>query len=232
MKRILALLLMLMLVLPHMITLAAAAENFDMHLPIAYMDTKFTCGCSRGGSGTMIGRYGLITAAHNLYCHVHGKPLKTCDFYFGAKSNGSYHYRYNGKFTYTVYDSFTHGYNAQNDIGFVIFETAVGEKTGWYASMAGSDHDLHEEYFNLLTYDFNRNLKGLFEIQYVLDPLQLYWQGQLDATAGGPVAFTSDDYEFPTVVAVYTSMDNNGYSYGRRLTFDVIQDMRSAGAFN
>lgn len=139
-KRMTALLLAVLLLLP----LAAFADNFDLHHPVAYLDARFTCGCQRGGTGTMVGRYGLITAAHNLYCPEHGKPLKTCDFYFGAVSRNSCWYRYDGRFNYTVYDTFQNGYRAENDIGFVIFETPVGNETGWYACMVGTDHDLHE----------------------------------------------------------------------------------------
>ncbi len=38
--------------------------------------------------------------------------------------------------------------------------------------------------------------------------------------------------EFPMVVAVYTSDSSDGYSFGRRLTNDVIRDMRMDGAFD
>lgn len=230
MKRLIALSLALLLtVLP----LAARADKaFNMNHPIAYMDANFTCGCQRGGSGTMIGRYGLITAAHNLYCHVHGKPLKSCNFYFGANSPGSCWYRYSGKFSYTVYDTFANGYSSVNDIGFVIFESPVGNSTGWYGCMVGSDHDLNEEFFNLLTYDSTRHLQGLFEVQYVYSDKQLYWEGWISGTDGGPVCFTGEDFDYPTVTAVYTSHDANGNGYGRRLTNDVFQAMKAAGAFN
>lgn len=230
MKKLFALTIALLLL---SLPLAAIAGSFNSHHPVAYMDIRFTCGCQRGGTGTMVGRYGLLTAGHNLYCHVHGKPLKTCDFYFGAVSKNSCYYRYNGKFNYTVFDTFQNGYSASNDIGFVIFPTPVGNETGWYACMVGSDHDLNEEFFNVSTYDNNRKLDSFYDIQYVYNENLLYWSGWLSGGEGGPVFFSQgEDYDYPTVTAVYISHDDDSYGYGRRLTQDVFNAMKNAGAFN
>ena len=96
-KRMLALLLLLALVIA--LPLQSVADSFDPHRATAYMTIKFECGCTRYGTGAMIGRYGLVTAGHNLYCSTHASPLKTCDFLFGAKSPNSGRYRYSGNFT-------------------------------------------------------------------------------------------------------------------------------------
>ena len=228
-KKIAALVLALVLLA---LPLTSLAASFDASHPVAYMDSHFTCGCSRGGTGVMVGRYGLLTAAHNLYCPDHGCPLKYCNFYFGAKSANSCWYEYTGKFNYRVYDTFANGYNSQNDIGYVIFETAVGNETGWYACQVGSDHYLNEEFTHVLSYDKNRHLQSLFEIQYVRNSKQIYWSGWLAGTDGGPVYFWSEGMEYPEVIAVYTSHDSQGNGYGRRLTQDVFNDMRAEGAFN
>lgn len=227
-KRIVTLALTAILVL---LPLTSLADNFNTHHPIAYMECKFTCGCSRGGSGAMIGRYGLITAAHNLYCHNHSQPLEYCNFYFGAKSPGSCWYQYSGKFTYRVYDNFANGYNSANDIGYVIFPKPVGEETGWYGWMVGSDYDLNEEFMNMLTYDSTRHLQNIFEVQYVVTDTQVYWDGWIEGAEGGPVYMSGEDLGDYYVVAVYTSHSSDGCGYGRRLTMDIIEDMRSEGAF-
>lgn len=229
MKRMMALALVIML---FTLPITAMADTFDISHTVAYMDSHFTCGCSRGGSGTMISRYGLVTAAHNLYCHVHSEPLQYCDFYFGANSPGSCWYKYDGKFTYRVYDTFTNGYSSKDDIGYVIFNSPVGGETGWCASIAGSDHYLNEEFTHVLSYDGTRHLQTIFDIQYVLDSKQIYWPGWISGTDGGPVCFWYEGLEFPQVVAVYTSHDDNGNGYGRRLTNEIFDHMREAGAFN
>ncbi len=225
MKRMLTLMLTILLFL---LPLAANAEH-----AVAYMDSRFTCGCSRGGTGTMIGRYGLITAAHNLYCPDHGKPLKTCDFYFGANSPNSCWYKYDGKFLYRAYETFQNGYNARNDIGYVVFDAPVGDETGWFGTIVGNDYDLNQEFTHVLNYDRKRHLQSIFEVQYVLDSTQIYWAGWINGTEGGPVFFNNEGLDFESyVVAVYTSHDQEGNGYGRRLTNNVIQDMRADGAFD
>lgn len=226
MKRMLTLMAAILLFL---LPCAASAEQ---NHAVAYMESRFTCGCSRSGTGTMIGRRGLVTAAHNLYCHQHGEPLKSCNFYFGAVSANSCWYRYDGKFRYTVYETFQDGYSSRNDIGYVVFDTPVGDETGWFGYIVGSDYDLNEEYTHVLSYDGKRHLQSYFEVQYVLNSTQIYWEGWVSGNDGGPVYFDSSDINGPYVVAVYTSYDNEGNNYARRLTNNVIRDMREDGAFD
>lgn len=223
-KRLTAFALLLMLLVTPLTSFAA---KFTPSRAVAYMESKFTCGCTRGGSGAMIGRRGLVTAAHNLYCPYHAKPLQYCNFYFGAKSANSCWYQYSGNFTYRVYDTFANGYSSVNDIGYVIFDSAVGDQTGWFGWMTGYDSDLDEEFMNLLNYDSRRHLQNVFEVMYVLSDKQLTWYSWISGTDGGPVYYSDDCY----VVAVFTSHDDNGNGYGRRLTSDVISDMTAEGAF-
>ncbi len=229
MKRLLALLLaVLMIALP----LSSLAANFVPERATAYMEIKFKCGCTRGGTGAMIGRRGLITSAHNLYCHNHAQGLEYCNFYFGARSAGSCYYKYNGRFSYTVYNSFRNGYDSSNDIGYVVFESPVGDNTGWYAWLAGTDHDLNQEYVHIMYYDSTRHSKGDWDLAYVRSNTEIYWNAYAYDTGGGPVYFDYEGLDFPTVIGVYTSNDSSGHAYARRLTMDVINDMRADGAFN
>lgn len=227
-KRLTAFVLMLILLALPLIT---RADSFNPNHAIAYMESKFQCGCSRGGTGAMIGRRGLITAAHNLYCHQHGRGLKYCNFYFGAKGQNSCWYEYSGNFTYRVYDTFASGYSSENDIGYVIFDSAVGDQTGWFGWMTGYDSDVNMEFMNILSYDFKRHVQNLYEIGYVLDSNELYWYGYINGAEGGPVYLSGEGMDYH-VVAVYTSHDFSGNGYGRRLTYDIINDMRADGAFD
>ncbi|MBQ8653850.1 MAG: hypothetical protein IJ507_02840 [Clostridia bacterium] len=210
--------------------LSALAENHA----IAYMDSCFECGCRRGGTGAMIGPRGLLTAGHNLYCPDHGQKLTSCDFYFGAESANKYFYRYEGHFQYTVYDTFENGYSAENDIGYVIFESEVGRKTGWMGTQVGEDYYLHEEFINVNNYDANRNLQYAYDVGYVYSDKQMYIPVRFSGTDGGPVytyMYGFVEHDYPAVVAVYTSFDNAGNSYARRLTQDVFNDLKADGAF-
>lgn len=230
MKRCVALLFLLVLIL----TVALVhADSFNAKNAIAFMSIKFQCGCSRTGTGAMIGRRGLITAGHNLYCKEHGKPLKTCSFLFGAKSTKSGKKRYNGGFSYYVYDTFKNGYSTTNDIGYVVFDTALGDSTGWFACRAGSDYYLNEEYTNIYNYSEKGRLETYYSVQYVANSKQIYWDGFIgyEAGEGGPVFFSYEGLEYPEVVAVYTHYDLSGSSYGRRITGNIIDDMEADGAF-
>lgn len=229
-KKMMALLLAFLL-----LPLAAMAADFDIGHTIAYMDAHFTCGCSRGGSGTMISRYGLVTAAHNLYCHQHSKPLKYCNFYFGARSAGSCWYEYSGKFTYRVYDTFQNGYDSRNDIGYVVFQSPVGDETGWCGYATYDNRSLHGDDIKICTYDYSRHLVHDFSMIYKdRDSNEAYWLDWIYGTEGGPVCIEhGDEYSNPRVVAVYTShrSDGEGHGYGRCLTSDILRDMREDGAF-
>lgn len=223
-KRMLALVLAAVMMFSPLVSKAA---TFNPNHALAYLAVRFTCGCTRGGTGAMIGRYGMVTAGHNLYCPYHGKPLKTCDFYFGAQTPCCSWYHHTGRFSYRVYDTFANGYHSENDIGYIIFNNPVGDTTGWFGSWAGSDRDLDWEYMNLYNYDANRHMRSLFTVEKVYSSQELYWDGKISGTGGGPVVMGEDDY----VVAVFTCYSNDGTGYGRRLTYDVIRDMRADGAF-
>lgn len=227
-KKLIALLLLVVLVTMPFVTYAG---TFDPNHAIAYLESKFQCGCTRGGTGAMIGRRGLITAGHNLYCHNHGVGLKYCNFYFGARGANSCWYQYSGKFTYRVYDTFSNGYNAQNDIGYVVFDGPVGDQTGWFGWMTGYDDDVNMEFMNLLNYDARRHLQNVYDVGYIRSDKLLHWRGYISGTEGGPVYISSEDRQ-SYVVAVYITTDSSGNGIGRRLTSDVINDMKAAGAFN
>ena len=229
-RKIVLILILFCLLIPQ-VTFAA---GFDANRATAFMNVQFECGCKVTGTGAMIGRRGLITAGHNLFCQFHGMKLKKCSFLFGAKSTRSGAYRYNGGFKFWAYDSFQNGYNSQYDIGYVVFDKPVGDRTGWFACRAGSDYYLNEEFSNVINYSMNGKPEDYYVIQYVANNLELYFDGFIgyEAGEGGPVFFTHEGLEYPEVVAVYTHFDPSGNSIARRLTSNIIEDMRAAGAFD
>ena len=84
MKRIIALLVLFVLAF----SVSAQADSFNAEHAMAFMEITFTCGCSRVGTGAMIGRRGLVTAAHNPFHH----PGFTPPFLY-HQENHSYHTR-------------------------------------------------------------------------------------------------------------------------------------------
>ena len=232
MKRIIALLVLFVLAF----SVSAQADSFNAEHAMAFMEITFTCGCSRVGTGAMIGRRGLVTAAHNLFCPEHGKEQKSCSFAFGSKSVNSAWYRYSGKYSYYAYDTFRNGYDSEYDIGYVVFDKPVGDETGYFGWIVGNDYDLAWEYVNVYAYTNKGKMDSLFVQEEVLNDREVYWNGYLGYSDGGPVVINCGDGNGKEadyrVVAVYTSHDSSGNGYGRRLTMNVINDMRAAGAFN
>lgn len=227
MKRVLTLMLAALLLL---LPLTASADNENA---VAYMDIHFSCGCDRGGTGTMVGRYGLITAAHNLYCHQHGSPLQSCAFYFGAISADSCWYEYTGAFRFWAYDTFRNGYNSVNDIGFVVFPSPVGDTTGWFGCKVMNNQDLNGKITREMSYDTNFELQTRYRVLHIRGNKQVYWGDWSNGTEGGPIFFASNGQDNgPYLVAVYTARDDEGNGYGRRLTNDVFEDMRANGVFD
>ena len=229
-RKIVLVLVLFCLLIPQM-TIAAA---FDEHRATAFMNITFECGCKTTGTGAMVGRRGLITAGHNLFCQFHGRKLKKVSFLFGAKSTSSGAYRYNGGYKFWAYDTFQNGYDSRYDIGYVVFDKAVGNSTGWFACRAGSDSYLNEEFSNVLNYSVKGKPENYFVVQYVANSQEIYFDGFIgyEAGEGGPVYFTHEGLEYPEVVAVYTHFDPSGNSVARRITNNIIEDMRADGAFD
>ncbi len=90
------------------------------------------CNHSWTGTGFMIGKNIMLTAAHVLYCPEHASPATSLDIYFGYRNSRNYSYRYSGKWEAWVGDTFPNRqYRADNDWGIIKFEKNVGDKTGW-----------------------------------------------------------------------------------------------------
>ena len=227
MKRIVVLLVLFVLAF----SVSGQADAFNAEHATAFMEITFTCGCSQFGTGAMIGRRGLITAAHNLYCKTHAQGLKSCNFAFGSKSLNSAWYRYSGGFSYRAYDNFEDGgYYPINDIGYVIFDKPVGDDTGYFGWLVGSDETLDNEYVNVYGYTNKGKPDSLFTREEVMYEREVSLNGYLRDTGGGPIVMSDGEGRNVYVVGVYTWHDS--YGYGRRLTMNVINDMRADGAFN
>ena len=71
MKRLTAVILLLILLLPSYTAAADGGRSAYPEKAIAYMDITFRCGCTRIGTGAMVCADGLLTAGHNLICKEH-----------------------------------------------------------------------------------------------------------------------------------------------------------------
>jgi len=232
MKKILTLVLAVILTVLPLASLAE--ETFEPWYATAYMEIKFTCGCSRYGTGAMVGRYGLLTCAHNLFCPDHGVGLDYCNFYFGHSKNGKSSFEYKGKFTYYAYDQFTNGYSDAKDVGLVIFNEPVGDTTGWFATSVVDDAVLKSNDITVLNYNAEGELWKAYDIRATIyNATRFSWPEILRGTEGGPVFIWEAGDEFPYIVGFYTSFnDDMGLGIGYRMTMDLFNDMKELNAFS
>lgn len=99
---------------------------------IAYMVVKAQCGCSWSGTGFMVSKNRMLTAAHCLVCTRHGKWAKNLTLYFGRTSAKKYVYKYSGKWYAWAGDTFPNkSYRTDWDYACVKLYKNVGDKTGW-----------------------------------------------------------------------------------------------------
>lgn len=169
---------------------------------IAYMEVRGSCNCSWTGTGFMIGRDRLLTAAHCLVCPRHSKWAKYIDFYFGYKGRKNYLYRYSGHWTARVGNMFrNHTYTTASDYGCVKFDKNVGSTTGWLGTWYGMSNARLESTGYVvagyrggaLTYDtgYAKKIDG---------NLMGFTMDTLPGNSGGPV-FTGDHYAVGIIIA-------------------------------
>ena len=210
----------------------AAGSYYDYpYSAIAYMEIEFKCGCTTTGTGVMVAPNGLITAGHNLNCHVHNRPAKTLSFWFGYVNKSNYRYRYmKGQCSFTYYCDFSRGYNSANDIGYVVFPKEIGQNTGWLAtsfSADASEFDRGGEFVSVDGYAYG-SLKSCYTVAEEYGATQVSIEDVSWGMDAGSPFIRSGEGE-PTVVrGVLTSRSNSRW-YGRVLTKNIYRDMISSG---
>ena len=184
---------------------------------IAYMRVIGRCGDSWSGTGFMVGRDRLLTAAHVLVCPEHNAWAKNIDFYFGYKSDNDCRYHYRGKWTAWAGNVFKdHRYSIINDFGCVKLYQNVGDMVGWLGSYWGQTSSfLESNYMQVAGYR-----SGI--LRYDTGWVTAYDSSHLTYTidtvcgnSGGPI-FTSKYYAVGINIAF-----NSNFNIGYRLTSTV-----------
>ena len=180
---------------------------------IGMIYAKGKCGCSWQGSGFMVSKNIMLTAAHCLVCTDHSSWAKELTVYFGYKNKRNYTYKYNGKWTAWAGNLFMDKkYTTPNDWGIIKFGKNVGDKTGWFGTKVGltKEHfeDVHLYYVAGYRDEVLRMAAGL-DVRKSDDGFLAY---QIDAVAGnsgGPV-FDYDNYAVGIHIAE-KMLSNVGY---------------------
>ena len=100
---------------------------------IAYMSVYASCGHSWTGSGFMISKNCLATAAHCVVCPKCSKWAKSITFYFGYQNSKNTYYTYNGSWYAWAGDLFPgKQYRINADYAIIRLNSDVGNRTGWF----------------------------------------------------------------------------------------------------
>ncbi len=240
-RRFLSVPLLLVFLFVMLASFPAAADNSRAkeypERAVARMYVKYKCGCTRIGNGTMVGRRGLITAGHLLICPSHSRWADTIQFKFGIKNSRDCLYTYTGGYQLYVFDTFkkkdgTIRYSNENNIGYVIFDKNVGDKTGWYGIYAPSAYDLTGEWYHWLGYK-NWDLYSDYGFLNANDSSNVFTFSSYQSAyfQGAGIYNWDEGNSGPTLVGVYIN-DSGSTCYGRKVTSDVIREMRKNGAFD
>ena len=200
---------------------------------IAYMYVKASCGCDWVGSGFMVSRYCLMTAAHCIVCCTHGKSASQMTLYFGYRSNKDYYYRYDGATTYWYGTNFSNGDGTYSysphtdwDYAYVKLERPMGDKTGWFGTQSRIDSHLSKGTYEVAGYR-DGTLKTSQGKVSALNEYQIsYTIDTLPGNSGCPI-FDSEYYAVGINIA-----QNDTKNFGRRITTSLLQEMRRNGMFD
>lgn len=197
---------------------------------IALLQVKKDCGCTDSGTGFMVDRDVMMTAAHCMICTKHGGKATDLTAYFGFKSKKNYLYKYDGPTQYWTGTTFkksdgTYGYVSpftEDDYAYLKLEKDVGSKTGWFGLSPRSDAQMQDYEYEVAGY---RDGLLKYDRGYVEIRSEKELKYQLDAVAGnsGCPVFDWNYY----VVGIHVSESRNyEYNNARRITGDLMEEMR------
>ena len=199
---------------------------------IAYLKVCFSCGCSVVGNGFMVSKNCMLTAGHCVVCEDHGNDATSITATFGYQSSSSYLVRVTATPSNSViyHDPQFTGTQKNYDYGYVVFNTNVGNTTGWFGLASRNDSTLDGMSISVSGYegltlkrsDGNVTSTATNRIKYDADTVE----GQ----SGSPVYF-NDSTNGYLVVAIHTDGTDliNWKNSGWRITSAFINELRSLG---
>lgn len=200
----------------------------------AYMRVKAQCGCTWEGSGFMVSRRGLVTAAHCLVCTKHYAGAERIDLYFGYQTDHNYLYKTSAVKTYWYGTDFssTGGYNIENDYAYILLGEPVGDHTGWLGMRALSDTELRNTCFWVDGYRDGQIKYALGYADINSENTISYEMDTVPGYSGGPVSMCVNYDDFYAVAINVAESTFPLKNYGWRIPQWLIDYMYTCHIFD
>lgn len=199
---------------------------------IAYLTINFSCGCTAAGNGFMASKNCMLTAGHCVVCSERGKDASSITATFGYQSSSNYLIRVTATSSDSViyHDPNFTGTEKNYDYGYVIFETNVGNTTGWLGLASYSDSTLDGMDVFVAGYQYGTMYRGNGNITSVATN-RIKYDADTDATQSGSPVYYSDSTHGNMVVAIHTHDTDllNWKNSGWRITSDFINELVALG---
>ena len=183
------------------------------YVAIGMLVAKGTCGCSWMGSGFMVSKNFMLTAAHCLVCTKHSAWAQSLDIYFGYRNSRNYYYKYSDKWDAWAGNLFKNKkYTIEGDWAVIKFKKNVGNKTGWFGwrfGMSQSDFDGDDLYYVAGYRDEKVRMAAGYDIRKDKDGFLNFTMDTVPGNSGGPI-FTQDNIAVGIIIAE-NSLYNTGY---------------------
>ena len=199
---------------------------------ISYLDIDYPCGCTNEGTGFMASKNCMLTAGHYIICPNHGTEASTITAYFGYQSNSNYWFMAVATSSTAViyHDPEFTGSEKNYDYGYVVFNTDVGNTTGWFGLAARNNSTLNGIWISVSGYDQSVLKRSDGTITSVSTKRIKYDADTATTQSGSPVYFNDPTYG-NLVVAIPTHGTDllNWKNSGGRITSEFINELADLG---
>lgn len=199
---------------------------------IAYLSITYSCGCGATGTGFMVSANCMLTAGHCIVCTDHGNTASSITAWFGYESNSSYLLKKTATSSDSVFyhDPEYTGSEKNYDYGYVVFNSNVGNTTGWFGLASRNDSTLDGMSVTVSGYRYGIMYKGTGEITSVANKRLKYDVDTEPGQSGSPVYIYGSEHGYQAV-AIHTHGTNllNWKNSGWRITSDFINHLADLG---